>query len=162
MEAFGMNVRANGLEKKGNIEKQESISWWCSSRSFSACMSKSLGQRLLSHVVPLSSPSAHFLLIAQLHFTDCGKCFIKYWKGVCPQGWIPNEKCIPTAAWVCLHSHVGLIKASRKSAKKQPYCLCTIFTLHGLIVKGCGYNHKRVLGRYLIRLLWHDYPLVII
>lgn len=110
------------------------------------------------------SPSAHFLLIAQLHFTDYGKCFIKCWKGVCPRGWIPYEKCIATAAWVCLHTHVGLIKASRKSIRKQPYshCLCTIFTMHGLIVEECGYKHKRVLGRYFTRVLWHDYPLVII
>lgn len=85
------------------------------------------GQALLSHVTPLSSPSAHFLLMAQLHFTDCCKCFIGYWRGACPRGRIPYEKCIPTAVWACLHSHVRLIKASRKSIGKQPYlqCLCS-------------------------------------
>lgn len=71
--------------------------------------------------------------------------FYKVLEGGMPTRMVPYEKCIPTAGWVCLHSHVGLIKASRKSVRKQPYSLCTIFTLHGLIVKGCGYNHKRVL-----------------
>lgn len=42
-------------------------------------------------------------------------------EGLCPQGWVPYEKCIPTAVLVCLRSHVGLIKASRKSIRKRAY-----------------------------------------
>lgn len=64
-------------------------------------------------------------------------------EGLCPQGWIPYEKCIPTAVLVCLRSHIGLIKASRKSTRKQPYSQfrCAVFTLEGLTVERWGWNH---------------------
>lgn len=78
---YGDERRWVGEEAKHWSSTGRGLSWgWCSSRSPGACMPKSFGQVLFSRVIPLSSPPAHFLLIAQLHFTDCGKCFIPYWR----------------------------------------------------------------------------------
>lgn len=77
---------------------------------------------------------------------------------LCPQGRIPYEKCIPTSVLVCLRSHIGLIKASRKSITKQPYSQyrCAVFTLEGLTVERWGWNHGCVLQRFEgTCLCWH-------
>lgn len=87
-------------------------------------------------------------------------------EGLCPQGWIPYEKCIPTAVLVCLRSHIGLIKASRKSIRKQPYSQyrCAVFTLEGLTVERWGWYHGCVCKGFqelaYFDITWHHSPLV--
>lgn len=87
-------------------------------------------------------------------------------EGLCPQGWIPYEKCIPTAVLVCLRSHIGLIKASRKSIRKQPYSQyrCAVFTLEAPTVERWGWYHGCVCKGFQELAYfdnnWHHSPVV--